>query len=73
MFISINSDLEIRLLLRITKSLRVDIKVLFSNNYVITMKNPALSNTSNQNDDYVIRSQAEMQSRFVDLQFKRSE
>ena len=37
------------------------------------MKNPALSNTSNQNDDYVIRSQAEMQSRFDDLQFKRSE
>ena len=28
---------------------------------------------SNQNDDYVKRSQSEMQRRFVDLQFKRSE
>mgnify|MGYP001254401641 FL=1 len=37
------------------------------------MKNQASSNASNQNDDYVKRSQAEMQRRFVDLQFKRSE
>ena len=37
------------------------------------MNNKASSNTSNQNDDYVKRSQAEMQRRFVDLQFKRSE
>ena len=28
---------------------------------------------SNQNDDYVKRSQSEMQRRFVELQFKRSE
>tara|TARA_B100000965_G_C19080448_1_gene536063 strand:+ start:110 stop:319 length:210 start_codon:yes stop_codon:yes gene_type:complete len=31
------------------------------------------SNKSKQNDDYVKRSQAEMQRKFVDLQFKRSE
>ena len=37
------------------------------------MNNKASSNTSNQNDDYEKRSQAEMQRRFVDLQFKRSE
>lgn len=37
------------------------------------MKNKASTKTSNQNDDYVKRSQAEMQRRFVDLQFKRSE
>ena len=37
------------------------------------MKSQALPNPSNQNDDYVKRSQAEMQRRFVDLQFKRSE
>ena len=37
------------------------------------MKNQPSPNPSNQNDDYVKRSQAEMQRRFVDLQFKRSE
>jgi len=37
------------------------------------MKNQALTNPSNQNNDYVKRSQSEMQRRFVDLQFKRSE
>ena len=37
------------------------------------MKNKALTKASNQNDDYLKRSQAEMQRRFVDLQFKRSE
>ena len=37
------------------------------------MKNKPLKNHSNLNDDYVKRSQAEMQRRFVDLQFKRSE
>ena len=37
------------------------------------MKNPVSKKTSNQNDDYVRRSQEEMQRRFVDLQFKRSE
>ena len=37
------------------------------------MKNQASPNTFNQNDDYIKRSQAEMQRRFVDLQFKRSE
>ena len=37
------------------------------------MKNQTSKNQSNQNDDYVKRSQAEMQRRFVDLQFKRSE
>ncbi len=37
------------------------------------MKNQLSRKTSNQNDDYVTRSQAEMQRRFVDLQFKRSE
>ena len=37
------------------------------------MNNKASTNTFNQNDEYVKRSQAEMQRRFVDLQFKRSE
>ncbi len=37
------------------------------------MKNPSSTNPSKQNYDYVKRSQAEMQRRFVDLQFKRSE
>ena len=37
------------------------------------MKNKHSSNPTNQNDVYVMRSQAEMQRRFVDLQFKRSE
>ena len=37
------------------------------------MKNQASTNPSNKNDEYVKRSQAEMQRRFVDLQFKRSE
>ena len=37
------------------------------------MKNKPSTNLSNQNDDYVKRSQAEMQRRFIDLQFKRSE
>ena len=37
------------------------------------MKNKASANSSNQNDAYVKRSQSEMQRRFVDLQFKRSE
>tara|TARA_Y100000766_G_C18832036_1_gene568527 strand:- start:315 stop:551 length:237 start_codon:yes stop_codon:yes gene_type:complete len=42
-------------------------------NNLITMKNQAVKNSSNQNEDYVERSHAEMQRRFVDLQFKRSE
>ena len=37
------------------------------------MKKLASPNKSNQNDDYLKRSQAEMQRRFVELQFKRSE
>ena len=37
------------------------------------MKNQASPNSINQNDDYIKRSQGEMQRRFVDLQFKRSE
>ena len=37
------------------------------------MKNEASAIPPNQDDDYVKRSQAEMQRRFVDLQFKRSE
>ena len=37
------------------------------------MSNQVPSNKSHQNDDYRKRSQAEMQRRFVDLQFKRSE
>ena len=36
------------------------------------MNNQAALNLSNQNDNYVKSSQAEMQRRFVDLQFKRS-
>ena len=36
------------------------------------MINQAAKNLSNQNDDYVKSSQAEMQRRFIDLQFKRS-
>ena len=37
------------------------------------MKNQASTTPSNQNDEYAKRSQAEMQRRFVELQFKRSE
>ncbi len=37
------------------------------------MKNQISKKQANQNDDYGRRSQAEMQRRFVDLQFKRSE
>ena len=37
------------------------------------MRNQVSTNQSRQNDDYRKRAQAEMQRRFVDLQFKRSE
>ena len=37
------------------------------------MRNKVAQTQSNQNDDYRRRYQAEMQRRFVDLQFKRSE
>ena len=37
------------------------------------MKNKVSTTQPYQNDDYVKRSQAEMQRRFVALQFKRSE
>ncbi len=37
------------------------------------MKNQFSINQSKQNDDCKKRTQAEMQRRFVDLQFKRSE
>ena len=37
------------------------------------MRNHFPANKSNHTDDYLKRSQAEMQRRFVDLQFKRSE
>ena len=37
------------------------------------MRNKVPANQINQNDDYRKRPQAEMQRRFVDLQFKRSE
>ena len=37
------------------------------------MKNQSSVNQSKQNDDYRKRSQAEMQRRFIELQFKRSE
>ena len=37
------------------------------------MRNHFPANQINHNDDYRKRSQAEMQRRFVDLQFKRSE
>ena len=37
------------------------------------MRDQALSNQSHQNDDVRKRTHAEMQRRFVDLQFKRSE
>ena len=37
------------------------------------MNKPFSSNQSNQNPDYLMRSHAEMQRRFVELQFKRSE
>tara|TARA_B100000700_G_scaffold52600_1_gene55976 strand:+ start:262 stop:465 length:204 start_codon:yes stop_codon:yes gene_type:complete len=36
------------------------------------MKNQFSVNQSKQNDDYRKSSQAEMQRRFIDLQFKRS-
>ena len=37
------------------------------------MRNKVPANQIDQNDDYRKRTQAEMQRRFVDLQFKRSE
>ena len=37
------------------------------------MRNNAQTTKSNQNEDYRMRYQEEMQRRFVDLQFKRSE
>ena len=37
------------------------------------MKNPLIETQLNQNDNYRKRVQVEMQRRFVDLQFKRSE
>tara|TARA_Y100001968_G_C19003044_1_gene546802 strand:- start:173 stop:409 length:237 start_codon:yes stop_codon:yes gene_type:complete len=37
------------------------------------MRNKVSANQFNQHDDYKKRYQAEMQRRFVDLQFKRSE
>ena len=37
------------------------------------MKNEVQGNQRHLNDDYRKRTQAEMQRRFVDLQFKRSE
>ena len=37
------------------------------------MRNKVPASQSNQNDDYRKRTQAEMQRRFVDLQFKRSQ
>ena len=37
------------------------------------MRNKVQATQSNQNDDYRKRTQAEMQRRFVDLQFKRSQ
>ena len=37
------------------------------------MKNQVSINPSNQKDDHEKKSQAEMQRRFVDLQFKRCE
>ena len=37
------------------------------------MRNKVSATQGNQNDDYRKRYQAEMQRRFVDLQFKRSE
>ena len=39
----------------------------------IAMRNKLPERQSNQNDEYRKRTQAEMQRRFVDLQFKRSE
>ena len=39
----------------------------------ITMRNQTSSIQSNQNDDFRKRYQAELQRKFVDLQFKRSE
>ena len=37
------------------------------------MRNQTSSTQSNQNDDFRKRYQAELQRKFVDLQFKRSE
>ena len=39
----------------------------------MAMRNKVSEIQSNQNDDYKKRYQAEMQRKFVDLQFKRSE
>ncbi len=40
---------------------------------MIAMITPASKSQSNHNEDYMKRTQAEMQRRFVELQFKRSE
>ncbi len=37
------------------------------------MRNKVAASQSNQNDDYRKRTHAELQRRFVDLQFKRSQ
>ncbi len=37
------------------------------------MRNKVTTDRGNQNEDYRKRSQAEMQRRFVELQFKRSD
>ncbi len=73
MFVSIKSYIEIRLRLRTTKAQERIGRVSSLIINVKTMKNKVSTKPSNQNDDYLMRSQAEMQRRFVDLQFKRSE
>ena len=69
---SIKSDIDIKLNL-LTTSSYVGLKSSFLNINFIAMKNHVSTKIYNQNDYYGCNSQAELQRRFVDLQFKRSE
>ena len=71
MYVSIKSDIDIEV--QIKKILVGDLNALFFQINLITMKNQISKDQSNFSDQYRRRSQAEMQRRFVDLQFKRSE
>ena len=71
MSVSIKPDIDIQV--QKNKSLVGDLNALFFQINFITMKNQISKDQSYFPDEYRRRSQAEMQRRFVDLQFKRSE
>ena len=73
MSVSIKSDIDIQVPIKKIKGLVGDLNALFLQINFITMKNQISKDKSNFADEYRRRSQAEMQRRFVDLQFKRSE